>query len=278
MNKEHYTPPKIWQFTSENGGTYASINRPDAGARFKKSLPKGKHPHQLYSLGTPNGIKVNIMFEELLELGIDDAEYDAWLINIIDAEQFGDEFVNINPNSKIPAMVDQSQNPPLAIFESGSILFYLAEKFQQFLPSEIHQRTATLNWLFWQMGSAPYLGGGFGHFYKYAHDKQAYPIDRFTMETKRQLDVLNKHLERNKYMIGKTYTIADMAIFPWYGRLVLGKTYGPEAATFLNAKSYPHLINWSHQLEQRPAIKRAVRVNKLNPKDGIKERHSKNDL
>lgn len=270
-----YVPPKVWSSDSTGGSKFGSINRPTAGARFEKSLPKGKHPLQLYSLATPNGVKVNIMLEELLQAGYDKAEYDAWLINIMEQDQFGSEFVDINPNSKIPAMLDLSDpEHPVKLFESGSILLYLAEKFgNAFLPSKL--RTQTLNWLFWQMGAAPYLGGGFGHFYAYADQKLKYPIDRFTMEAKRQLDVLDKQLAKNKYIVGDEYTIADMAIFPWYGNLVLGKLYG-DSATFLNVQQdYPHVIRWAEEMMQRPAVQRGRLV---NSSDGIAERHDKSDI
>jgi GSH-dependent disulfide-bond oxidoreductase len=252
------------------------MNRPTAGARFDKHVPVGKHAIQLYSLGTPNGMKVTILLEELLDAG-KDAEYDSWYIDIMKEDQFGSGFVAINPNSKIPAMTIASssgEEPPLRIFESGSILLHLAEKFDCFLPSG-NLRTETLNWLFWQMGSAPYLGGGFGHFYAYANVKQQYPIDRFTMEVKRELDVLNQQLAVNKFMVGDEYTIADIAIFPWYGRLVLGEVYGT-AATFLNVEEdYPHVIRWAKDVASRPAVQRGMLV---NTSAGLRERHESSDF
>lgn len=273
-----YEPPKVWKNDNENGGAFSSINRPTAGARVEKELPEGKHPLQLYSLATPNGVKVTIMLEELLELGIKEAEYDAFLINIGEADQFTSGFVKINPNSKIPALVDKNDGNPISIFESGSILFYLAQKFNRFLPEDLAGRTKTMNWLFWQMGSAPYLGGGFGHFYNYAPEKFKYPIDRFSMEAKRQLDVLDKHLEVNQYMSGDQYTIADMAIFPWYGALAKGKLY--DAAEFLSVHEYKNVLRWSDELIQRKAVLRGRLVNRSWGEENqqVKERHSSADF
>ena len=246
-----YVPPKVWEWESKNDNEFSSINRPTAGARFDRKLPIGKHDLQLYSLATPNGQKVTIFLEELLEAG-KTAEYDAWLIKIMDQDQFGSDFVDINPNSKIPALMDYSDKAnPVRIFESGAILLHLAEKYNAFLPAD--KRPEVLNWLFWQMGAAPYLGGGFGHFYHYADDKQEYPINRFTMEIKRQLDVLDKQLSKNEYIAGDEITIADFGIYPWYGNLVLGKLYG-ESATFLHVEEYPNLLRWAHQIRARPAV------------------------
>ena len=253
-NASSYTPPAVWQWETANGGTWASINRPIAGATHEQPLPVGDHALQLYSLATPNGQKVTILFEELLEQGITAAEYDAYPIRINQGDQFGSGFVEVNPNSKIPALVDRSTDPPTPVFESGAILLYLAEKFGAFLPTAPAQRTACLSWLFWQMGSAPYVGGGFGHFYNYAPIKIKYCIDRFTMETKRQLDVLNRHLADNAYMCGDTYTIADIAIWPWYGALVLGRAY--DAAEFIQAHTYPHVVRWATAIDGRPAVQR----------------------
>lgn len=277
-DSDEYTPPKVWTWDEKSGGRFANINRPIAGPTHEKELPRGKHPHQLYSLGTPNGVKVTIMFEELLELGIKEAEYDAWLINIGEGEQFGSGFVEINPNSKIPAMLDVSVDPPIRVFESGSILFYLAEKFGHFLPTERRARTETMNWLMWQVGSTPYLGGGFGHFYAYAPKKWKYPIDRFAMEVKRQLDVLDRHLAEHEYMAGTEYTIADMAIWPWYGGLVAGLLY--DAAEFLDVKSYKNVIRWQQQINQRPAVKRGQIVNRAwgDPSRQLPERHDASDF
>ncbi|MFG1501234.1 glutathione-dependent disulfide-bond oxidoreductase [Halobacteriovorax sp. XZX-3] len=277
MNQK-YTPPKVWTFTEGNGGQFASINRPTAGARFEKELPQGEHPFQLYSLGTPNGVKVTIMFEELLELGIKEAEYDAYLINIGEADQFGSDFVAINPNSKIPALLDKNNGQPIRVFESASILVHLAEKFGHFLPKDPAKRAEVFNWLFWQMGSAPYLGGGFGHFYAYAPEKFEYPIDRFAMETKRQLDVLDKQLENNKYIAGDEYSIADIAIFPWYGALVKGKLY--DAAEFLSVHEYKNVIRWADELIKRPAVLRGRLVNRAwgDEDQQILERHGQSDF
>ncbi|MDX1726895.1 glutathione-dependent disulfide-bond oxidoreductase [Pseudoalteromonas tetraodonis] len=273
-----YIPPKVWTWDSESGGKFASINRPIAGATHDKTLPIGEHSFQLYSLATPNGQKVSIMFEELLELGLTDAEYDAYLINIGEGDQFGSDFVNINPNSKIPALMDHSTTPPTRIFESGAILQYLGEKFNAFIPNDLKAKTECRNWLFWQMGSAPYLGGGFGHFYSYAPSKMQYPIDRFTMETKRQLDVLNRHLSDNEYMAGSEYSIADIAIWPWYGSLVLGDLY--DAAEFLDVASYTHVVRWAKQVAARPGVKRGRRVNRTwgPEKEQMAERHTAQDF
>lgn len=278
--KEIYTPPKVWTYNDdeENGGQFANINRPTSGAREEKELPQGQHDFQLYSLGTPNGVKVTIMFEELLELGIKEAEYDAFLINIGEAEQFGSGFVDLNPNSKIPALLDKNNGNEIRVFESGSILVYLAEKFDKFLPKEVSKRTEVFNWLFWQMASAPYLGGGFGHFYAYAPEKYKYPIDRFAMETKRQLDVLDKQLEKNQFIAGDDYTIADMAIFPWYGALVKGKLY--DAAEFLSVHEYKNIIRWADELIKRPAVLRGRVVNRVwgDEKQQLHERHNSSDF
>ena len=252
-----YEVPKVWKWEEENskkGG-----NRPTAGSRFEQTLPVGETPFQLYSLGTPNGIKVTIMFEELKELGVVDADYDLYKINIGKGDQFGSDFVEINPNSKIPALVDQSQSPCVEIFESGSILLYLAEKFNQLIPSDIHGRTETLNWLFWQIGAGPYIGGRFGHFFAYAPEKMKYPIDRFSMETKRQLDLLDQTLAKRPYIAGDTYTIADIAIWSWYGRLALGKLY-EGSYEFLNVEEYAHLIEWSKRIAERPGVQRGLDV------------------
>jgi GST-like protein len=273
-----YTPPKVWQWDSENGGTWAGTNRPVAGPTHEQELPVGQHPLQLYSLGTPNGQKITIMLEELLALGITAAEYDAYPIKINEGDQFGSGFVAVNPNSKIPAMVDHSTAPPTRVFESGSILLYLAEKFGAFLPTEPAQKAECLSWLFWQVGSAPYLGGGFGHFYKYAPTKIKYPIDRFTMETKRQLDVLDRQLADQPYICGDTYTIADMAIWPWYGGLVLDRLYG--AAEFIDAQSYTHLVQWAEKIDARPAVRRGRMVNRTwgPPEEQLHERHAASDF
>jgi len=271
-----YVPPKVWQWDPANGGKFANINRPVSGATHDKTLPQGKHPLQLYSVATPNGVKVTIMLEELLEKGIQDAEYDAYLININAGDQFSSGFVEINPNSKIPALFDtQTQEN---VFESGSILLYLAEKFNAFLPTDASKRTQTLNWLFWQMGSAPFLGGGFGHFYAYAPEKLEYPINRYAMETKRQLHVLDTHLAKNEYMAGDEYTIADMAIWPWYGVLVQGKLY--DAGDFLDVSSYKNLQRWTAQIAERPAVKRGRIVNRAwgDANEQLLERHSAEDF
>lgn len=272
-----YTPPKVWTWDQENGGKFASINRPIAGATHDQELPRGVHPFQLYSLATPNGVKVTLMFEELLQAG-HAAEYDAWLITIGKGEQFGSGFVAVNPNSKIPALLDLSGQQPLRVFESGSILIHLAEKFEAFLPASGPMRTETLNWLMWQMGSAPFLGGGFGHFFTYAPEKLEYPINRYAMEVKRQLDVLDRHLAQNEWMAGD-YSIADMAIWPWYGNLVLGRSY-PEADTFLDVGIYTNLKRWADAIEARPAAKRGRIVNKISgdPSEQMAERHSAADF
>jgi len=271
MSTTEYTPPKVWDWDPENGGEWAKTNRPIAGATHDQVLPVGKHPFQLYSLATPNGQKVTIMLEELLALGISEAEYDAFLIKIGEGDQFSSGFVEVNPNSKIPALMDQSTTPPTRIFESGSILQYLADKFDAFVPKDHAGKTECRNWLFWQMGSAPYLGGGFGHFYAYAPFKMQYPIDRFTMETKRQLDVLDKHLAKNAYMAGEEYSIADIAIWPWYGNLVLGNLYN--AAEFLNVDSYTHVMRWAKLIEHRPAVLRGRIVNSTWGDEQLAERH-----
>lgn len=278
MSDPTYTPPTIWTFDAENGGKFASINRPTAGAREEKQLPQGQHPFQLYSMATPNGVKVTVMFEELLEKGFSEAEYDAFMIKIGDGDQFGSGFVELNPNSKIPALLDKTTSPHTRVFESGSILLYLAEKFDAFLPKEQAKRTETLNWLFWQMGSAPFLGGGFGHFYSYAPERYEYPINRYAMEVKRQLDLLNKQLENHAFIAGEEYSIADMAIWPWYGSLVLGRLY--DAATFLQVETYPHLVRWAKEIDARPAVVRGRRVNKdWGPlEEQLPERHSANDF
>jgi GST-like protein len=277
--KPDYVPPKVWTWTKPNGGTFASTNRPTAGATHEKQLPVGSHPIQLYSLGTPNGAKVTIMLEELLALGHSGAEYDAWIIEIAKGDQFGSGFVELNPNSKIPAMVDRGASEPVTVFETGSILLYLAERFGAFLPKDVKGRTDVLNWLFWQVGSVPYFGGGFAHFYYYAPVKNEYAIDRFSMEVKRQLDVLNRRLERNQYVAGAEYSIADMAIFPWYGALVLGWHGG--AAEFLSVHEYPHAIRWAETLAARPAVRRGRMVNRISgddPSQQLRERHEASDF
>ena len=273
-----YTPPKVWTWDKENGGTFASINRPVAGPTHEKELPVGKHPLQLYSLATPNGQKVTIMLEELLARGHAGAEYDAWLIKIGDGDQFGSGFVEINPNSKIPALLDRSGSEPIRVFESGSILFYLAEKFGAFLPSAMPARAETMSWLFWQMASAPYLGGGFGHFYAYAPAKFEYPINRFAMESKRQLDVLDRRLAESEYLGGPDYTIADMAVFPWYGGLVMGWLY--DAAEFLSVHEYRNVRRWADAIYARPAVKRGRMVNRISgePAGQMRERHDAGDF
>ena len=277
-NANEYTPPKIWTWEKPNGGKFAGINQPTAGSRQEKELPIGRHPLQLYSLGTPNGVKVTIMLEELLALGHSGAEYDAWLITIVDGDQFGSDFVKINPNSKIPALLDRSKPTPIRVFESGSILLYLAEKFDALLPKDLSIRTEMMNWLFWQMGSAPYVGGGFGHFYAYAPYKMEYPIDRFTMEVKRQLDVLDQRLAENEYLAGSEYTIADIAAFPWYGALVKGWLYG--AAEFLGANEYLNVQRWVDTILERPAVKRGRMVNRTSgePSEQLRERHDASDF
>ena len=273
-----YVPPKVWTWSQPNGGAFASINRPIAGPTHEKTLPVGRHPLQLYSLGTPNGVKVTILLEELLALGHAGAEYDAWLIDIRKGDQFGSGFVEVNPNSKIPALLDRSGPEPVRVFESGSILLYLAEKFGAFLPKDPAGRTETLNWLFWQMGSAPYLGGGFGHFYAYAPFKIEYAIDRFAMEVKRELDVLDRRLSENEYLAGGQYTIADIAVFPWYGGLVKGWLYG--ASPFLNVEEYRHVQRWADLVYDRPAVKRGRMVNRLTgePSEQLRERHDASDF
>ncbi len=271
-----YVPAKVWTWDTENGGTFASINRPIAGATHDKELPIGKHPLQLYSLATPNGQKVTILLEELLALGHSGAEYDAWLIKIGDGDQFGSGFVAVNPNSKIPALMDHSGATPIRVFESGAILQYLAEKFGAFLPTEPAARAECLSWLFWQMGSAPYLGGGFGHFYAYAPSKMEYAINRFAMETKRQLDVLDQRLAVSEYIAGDEYTIADIAIWPWYGGLVKGRLYG--AAEFLSVHEYKHVLRWADAIDARPAVQRGRRVNRVSGEDLLPERHDASDL
>lgn len=279
-NISEYLPPKVWTWDAESGGAFSNINRPVAGATHDKELALGKHPLQLYSLATPNGQKITIMLEELLEAGVADAEYDAHLINIMEGSQFGSGFVQINPNSKIPALVDQSTDSPTPIFESGAILMYLAEKFGKFLPGldRPQERVQCLSWLFWQMGSAPYLGGGFGHFYAYAPTKIEYCIDRFTMEVKRQLDVLDRQLADNEYISGSEYSVADMAIWPWYGNLVLNRVYS--AAEFLDVNSYKNLVRWAKQIDSRPAVKRGLIVNKTwgEPDQQLHERHDASDF
>ena len=274
-----YSPPDVWTWKPGNGGRFASINRPVAGATHDKALPVGKHGLQLYSLATPNGVKVTIMLEELLALGHAGAEYDAWPVRIGDGDQFGSDFVAINPNSKIPALLDRSEPTPVRVFESGSILLYLAEKFGALLPTARAARTECLNWLFWQMGSAPYLGGGFGHFYAYAPSKIEYAIDRFAMEAKRQLDVLDRRLAEARYLGGADYTIADIAVWPWYGGLVRGQLYG-DSARFLDARSYTHVNRWADEIAARPAVQRGRMVNRLTgePSEQLHERHDSGDF
>ena len=273
-----YTPPEVWKWDSESGGRFASINRPIAGSTHEKELPVGKHPLQLYSLATPNGVKVTVLLEELLALGKQGAEYDAFFININEGDQFGSGFVAANPNSKIPALVDHSTSPPTRVFESGAILVYLAEKFGAFLPQEPSARAECMSWLFWQMASAPYLGGGFGHFYAYAPEKYEYPINRFAMEVKRQLDVLDRNLAERRYLCGDDYNIADIATCAWYGSLVLGKLY--DAEVFLDVKSYKHVVRWASEIEERPAVQRGQRVNKpWGPEEErVPERHDASDI
>lgn len=273
-----YTPPKIWTWDKENGGQFASINRPIAGPTHDKELPIGRHPLQLYSLGTPNGVKVTIMLEELLALGHSGAEYDAWLIRIGDGDQFGSGFVEVNPNSKIPALMDRSGPKPVRIFESGAILTYLAEKFGAFLPKDLSERAECLSWLFWQVGSAPYLGGGFGHFYAYAPTKIEYAINRFAMETKRQLDVLDRRLAESEYLAGDEYTIADIAVWPWYGGLVKGWQYG--AGEFLQVQDYTNVQRWAETIYNRPAVRRGRMVNRTSgePSGQLRERHDASDF
>lgn len=273
-----YVPPKVWRTDTDVGGRFAGINRPVAGPTHDKELPVGEHPLQLYSLATPNGIKVTVMLEELLALGRSGAEYDAWFINILEGDQFGSGFVAINPNSKIPALLDRGASPPIRVFESGSILFYLAEKFDAFLPKAAPARAECMSWLFWQMASTAFLGGGFGHFYAYAPEKLEYPINRYTMEVKRQLDLLDRTLAEREYLIGDEYTIADMAAYPWYGGLVLENLY--QAAEFLDVPSYRHVVRWAKQIAERPAVRRGQRVNKAwGPEDQqVRERHAASDL
>ena len=278
MSDTPYIPPKVWTWTKANGGRFANINRPVSGPTHELELPRGKHPLQLYSLGTPNGIKVTVMLEELLALGHQGAEYDAWLIRINEGMQFSSGFVGVNPNSKIPALMDYSTPQPQRVFESGSILFYLAEKFKAFLPTDIAKRTECMSWLMWQMGSAPYLGGGFGHFYAYAPTKIEYAIDRFAMEVKRELDVLNQRLAQNRFVGGDEYTIADMAIWPWYGSLAKGERY--ESGEFLQVHEYTHVIRWADEIEARPAVQRGRMVNRvMGPLSmQLHERHDASDF
>ena len=274
-----YTPPAIWHWNKENGGKFASINRPISGATHDKELPVGKHPLQLYSMATPNGVKVTVLLEELLALGHSGAEYDAWLVSIHEGAQFGSGFVAVNPNSKIPALLDRSDTAhPIRVFESGAILMYLAEKFGAFLPQEPAQRAECLSWLFWQMGSGPFLGGGFGHFYAYAPEKFEYPIDRFAMEVKRQMDVLDKRLAQHEYIAGSDYTIADMAIWPWYGALAKGQLY--EAGEFLQVHEYTHVVRWADQIAKRPAVQRGRKVNRAwgELASQLHERHDASDF
>lgn len=278
MSHQPYIPPKVWTWDADSGGKFASINRPISGATHQQSLPRGKHSLQLHSLATPNGVKVTILLEELLEAGFEQAEYDAFLINILEGDQFSSGFVELNPNSKIPALVDYSVTPPQRVFESGSILLYLAEKFGAFIPEDPGERTECLSWLFWQMASAPLLGGGFGHFYAYAPEKYEYPINRFTMEVKRQLDVLDKQLAKFPYVAGHAYSIADIAIWPWYGALVQNEVY--EAAEFLNVSEYPHVLRWAQKLAERPAVQRGRMVNRTwgEAHEQLHERHSSDDF
>ena len=273
-----YIPPSVWTWNQASGGRFANINRPIAGATHEKDLPIGKHPFQLYSLATPNGVKVTVMLEELLAAGHSGAEYDAWLIKISEGDQFGSGFVGVNPNSKIPALMDHSGPAPIRVFESGAILLHLAQKFGAFLPTEAAAHAECLSWLFWQMGSAPYLGGGFGHFYAYAPTKMEYPINRFAMEVKRQMDVLDRHLAENQYLAGDEYTIADIATWPWYGRLVLGLAY--DSGEFLQVQDYKHLQRWTAQIAQRSAVKRGNIVNRVvgDPASQLTERHDASDI
>jgi GST-like protein len=273
-----YNPPKVWEWDAESGGRFAKINRPTAGATHDKELPVGEHALQLYSLATPNGVKVTVLLEELLALGREEAEYDAYLINIGDGDQFGSGFVAANPNSKIPALMDHSTSPPTRVFESGAILVYLAEKFDAFLPKEPGARAECMSWLFWQMSSTPYLGGGFGHFYAYAPEKLEYPINRYTMEVKRQLDVLDQNLAERRFLAGDEYTIADIANWPWYGGLILHGLY--EAGEFLQSQSYAHVVRWAEEIQARPAVQRGERVNKAWGPESLRapERHSAADL
>jgi len=277
-DSSNYIPPKVWEYEANNMSTFSKTNRPIAGSTHEKMLPVGKHPLQLYSLATPNGVKVTILLEELIELGEEGAEYDAHLIRISEGDQFGSGFVDINPNSKIPALVDRSEDVPLRVFESGAILLYLAEKFNLFIPNNHSSRTECLSWLFWQMGSAPYLGGGFGHFYHYANEKIKYPIDRFAMEVKRQLDVLNKHLDGKEYMVAEEYTIADIAIWPWYGLVALGTQY--DAGEFLQVDKYKNVVKWAKNIGSRPTVERARMINRItgDEMERVEERHEKSDL
>jgi GST-like protein len=277
-NTDTYTPPKVWTFDSENGGQFANINRPVSGPTHEQVLPRGKHPFQLYSLATPNGVKVTIMLEELLALGHQGAEYDAWLIRINEGQQFSSGFVGANPNSKIPALLDYSATEPVRVFESGAILLYLAEKFGVYVPTDPAKRAECMSWLFWQMGSAPYLGGGFGHFYAYAPFKIEYAIDRFAMEVKRQMDVLNRRLAESQYVGGEEYTIADMAIWPWYGGMAKGQLY--EGGEFLQVHEYTHVIRWADEIAKRPAVRRGRMVNRVMgpPETQLHERHAASDF
>ena len=273
-----YVPPRVWKWDAESGGRFANINRPIAGATHDRELPVGKHPLQLHSLATPNGVKVTVLLEELLALGHEGAEYDAYLINIGEGQQFGSDFVAINPNSKIPALLDRSTSPPTRVFESGAILVYLAEKFGAFLPQDLSARAECLSWLFWQMGSAPYLGGGFGHFYAYAPEKFEYAINRFAMEVKRQLDVLDRNLASRRYLCGDEYNIADIAVFPWYGSLIIGELYA--AQEFLDVASYKNVVRWANEIQDRPAVRRGQRVNRgWGPEElRVPERHDASDI
>jgi GST-like protein len=278
-----YTPPRVWTWDAPSGGQFESINRPTAGAQVERELSVGRHPLQLYSLATPNGVKVTVLLEELLAAGHEGAEYDAWLVNIREGDQFGSGFVEVNPNSKIPALVDTSRPKPTRVFESGAILLYLADKFGAFVPQDPSERAECLSWLFWQMGAAPYLGGGFGHFYAYAPEKWPYPIDRYTMEVKRQMDVLDRNLAHRRFICGDDYTIADMAIWPWYGVLTTGALYSGEgfnAAEFLDAGSYTNLVRWTDEIAARPAVQRGRKVNRISgpPQDQLHERHDAGDF
>ena len=277
-DSSNYIPPKVWEYEANNMSTFSKTHRPIAGSTHEKMLPVGKHPLQLYSLATPNGVKVTILLEELIESGEEGAEYDAHLIRISEGDQFGSGFVDINPNSKIPALVDRSGDVPLRVFESGAILLYLAEKFNLFIPNNHSSRTECLSWLFWQMGSAPYLGGGFGHFYHYANEKIKYPIDRFAMEVKRQLDVLNKHLDGKEYMVAEEYTIADIAIWPWYGLVALGTQY--DAGEFLQVDKYKNVVKWYKNIGSRPTVERARMINRISGDEleQVEERHDKSDV
>ena len=277
-SKSSYSPPRVWTWDAPSGGKFENINRPIAGATHEKELPAGKHSLQLYSLATPNGVKVTVMLEELLALGFAGAEYDAWLIDIGEGDQFGSGFVELNPNSKIPALVDRSGRKPVRLFESGAILLYLADKFGALIPEKADLRAECLSWLFWQMGSAPYLGGGFGHFYAYAPEKLEYPINRYAMEVKRQMGVLDRHLADNQYFCGGEYSIADIAVWPWYGNLVLNRVYG--AAEFLDAASYMHLNRWTNEIRERPAVQRGRMVNRTwgEPEEQLRERHDASDF